>query len=598
MLMSRLLRSRLIFPVVVLGLTSGFSSPQSDVNQPVASQAPAAEKSSDPPQTSAPETTAQPSEVRATVLAEAPAAPDPLGDANALYRKGDYDGALRGYQQLLRERPSSPDAQAGIARVYLKQEKIGEAFQTIAQAIAHLDSPHLRVVLGEILFRQGKITEAEKEWVDVVNGGRPDARAYLGLARVREAIAMYKTAKKMIDKAHQLDPEDPEIQRFWIGTLARTERIQYYERYLAGPNNSDTDERGDLESYLTYLKERAKQQDHPCRLVSKVTSTETPLVRLLLDPTHLRGYGLPVVLNGTKARVMLDTGASGIVVNRRLAERAGITRLTETKIWGVGDKGRKDAYIGTANSIRIGELEFQNCPVEVIESRSVAEEEGLIGADVFEDFLVEIDFPDERLKLTELPKRPGESDQQLSLKNQEDDSGDQDAESKPDASDEPDAKKKAAAPSASGPQDRYIAPEMQSFTRVFRFGHDLLVPTKIGDAPYKLFLLDTGALNNAISPQAAREVTKVHGDSDTIVKGISGSVKNVYSANKAVLQFGRLRQENQDMLSFDTSLISQSNGTEVSGFLGFVMLRFLDIKIDYRDALVDFSYDPKRLNHF
>jgi tetratricopeptide (TPR) repeat protein len=596
--MSRLLRSRLIFPVVVLGLTSGFSSPQSGVDQLVGSQAPAAEKSSDPPQTSAPETTAQSSEVRATVLAATPGVPDPLGDANALYRKGDYDGAIRGYQQLLRERPSSPDAQAGIARVYLKQEKIGEASQTIAQAIAHSDSPHLRVVLGEILFRQGKITEAEKEWVDVVNSGHPDARAYLGLARVRQALAMYKTAKRMIDKAHQLDPKDPEIQRFWIGTLARTERIQYYEKYLAGPNNSDTDERGDLESYLTYLKERAKQQDHPCRLVSKVTSTETPLVRLLLDPTHLRGYGLPVVLNGTRARVMLDTGASGIVVNRRLAERAGITKLTETKIWGVGDKGRKNAYIGTANSIRIGELEFQNCPVEVMESRSVAEEEGLIGADVFEDFLVEIDFPDERLKLTELPKRPGERDQQLALKNQEDDSGNQDAESKGDTSDEPDAKKTAAAPSASGPQDRYIAPEMQSFTRVFRFGHDLLVPTKIGDAPYKLFLLDTGALNNAISPQAAREVTKVHGDSDTIVKGISGSVKNVYSANKAVLQFGHLRQENQDMLSFDTSLISQSNGTEVSGFLGFVMLRFLDIKIDYRDALVDFSYDPKRLNHF
>jgi hypothetical protein len=83
-----------------------------------------------------------------------------------------------------------------------------------------------------------------------------------------------------------------------------------------------------------------------------------------------------------------------------------------------------------------------------------------------------------------------------------------------------------------------------------------------------------------------------------IVKGISGSVKNVYSANKAVLQFGHLRQENQDMLSFDTTSISESNGTEVSGFLGFATLRFLDIKIDYRDALVDFSYDLNRLRHF
>jgi hypothetical protein len=33
------------------------------------------------------------------------------------------------------------------------------------------------------------------------------------------------------------------------------------------------------------------------------------------------------------------------------------------------------------------------------------------------------------------------------------------------------------------------------------------------------------------------------------------------------------------------------------GFLGFGMLRMLDIKIDYRDGLIDFNYDPNRLHH-
>jgi hypothetical protein len=94
--------------------------------------------------------------------------------------------------------------------------------------------------------------------------------------------------------------------------------------------------------------------------------------------------------------------------------------------------------------------------------------------------------------------------------------------------------------------------------------------------------------------EAAREVTKVHGDSDTIVEVISGRVDKVFSANKAVLTFGHLRQENQDMTAFDTKPISDSLGTEVSGFLGFTTLRMLDIKIDYRDALVDFAYDAKR----
>jgi hypothetical protein len=85
------------------------------------------------------------------------------------------------------------------------------------------------------------------------------------------------------------------------------------------------------------------------------------------------------------------------------------------------NKGRRNAYIGVANSIKVGELEFKNCPVEVMERRSVADEDGLIGADVFEDFLVYIDFPNEKLKLSELPKRPGQPEPKLALKSEDDD---------------------------------------------------------------------------------------------------------------------------------------------------------------------------------
>jgi TonB family protein len=477
------------------------------------------------------------------------AAHDPLGEAMALARKGDCEAAITKYQQVLQEQPKSPDAYAGLARCYLKKRDITQAYETVSKGLQVSDAWVVRVALGEVYFRQGKIHEAEKEWVNVINAGHPSARAYLGMARVRWAIAMNKSANAMIDKAHELDSQDPDI---------------------------------------FILRARMKGQDRSCRLVSKVKNTEMPLVRLLLDPKHLRGYGLPVELNGYHSNIMLDTGATGIVIKRSTAEKAGITKVTETKIWGVGNNGPKDAYVGTANTIRVGELEFQDCPVKVMESRSVAEEDGLIGADFFADFLVDIDFPDEKLKLSELPKRPGQAN----------DSEEHEKWDKTEAAPKAGATGTAATADSSGPQDRYIAPEMRSFTRVYRFGHELLVPTQIGDVPNKLFLLDTGSFNNAISPQAAREITKVGGDSRMSVNGISGSVKNVYSANKAVLQFGHLRQENQDMTAFDMSELSESAGVEVSGFFGFVLLRFLDIKIDYRDALVDFSYDAKRFNRF
>ena len=521
-----------------------------------------------------------------------PAPPNPLGEAKALFRKGDFDGAIQKYQQILQENPTSPDAYAGLTRVYLKKKDVKQAHETATKGLGTADASVLRVAVGEVYFRQGEIHKAESEWVNVINSGHPDARAYFGLARVRAAISMYKSSRTLIEKAHQLDPQDPEIARMWAAKLNREDRIKYLEDYLAGPSNDDAETRASIQHYLEYLKARGKDRRGACHLVSKAQATEAPLVWLLLDPAHLRGFGLTVDINGEKSKLMLDTGASGIMINQKLAEKSGVTRLSDTDIGGIGDKGRQPGYVALASSLKVGDLEFQNCPVHVLDHRSVGGEEGLIGADVFSSFLVDLDFPNEKLHLRELPKRPDETEKKIALKTEEDDPEPGEQEPKDKESDAPPAK--AASTANSGPQDRYIAPDMKSYTPVYRFGHMLLVPTMIGQTSPKLFLLDSGAFNNLISPAAAGEVTKVHGDSHTLVKGVAGSVKNVYRADKAVLEFGRLRQENQDLVAFDLTNISDKLGTEMSGILGFAMLRLLDVKIDYRDGLVDFDYDPKR----
>ena len=493
---------------------------------------------------------------------------------------------------MLQERPKSPDAYAGLTRVYLKKKDVAKANETITKALEVANSPVVRVALGEVYFRQGKIPEAEREWVNVINAGYPNAWAYMGLARVRWALSMYKSGWSMIAKAHEMDPTDPEITGLWSRRLSRAERIKYLEESLAAESYEDEETRAHMRQYLEYLKARTKDPRGACHLAGKSTSTQTELVRLLLDPQHLRGYGLSVAVNGQKSKLLLDTGASGIMINRNLAVKAGVHRLSDVDIRGIGDKGNRAGYLGLADSLKIGDLEFKDCPVRVLEDRSVAGEDGLIGADVFDAFLVEIDFPGEKLYLRELPKRPGEGSTNIALHADADDSDSGSGSERPQKDDSTNTKNDSS--QAPALQDRYIAPEMKSWTQVYRFGHYLLVPTRIGEIPPKLFLLDTGAFSNLISTDAAREVTKVQGNSGMIVKGISGSVKNVYSADTAILQFGHLRQENQDLTAFDMTSMSNGAGTDVSGLLGFAMLRLLDIKIDYRDGLVDFTYDPKR----
>jgi hypothetical protein len=110
-----------------------------------------------------------------------------------------------------------------------------------------------------------------------------------------------------------------------------------------------------------------------------------------------------------------------------------------------------------------------------------------------------------------------------------------------------------------------------------------------------LFLIDTGSFSNVLSTRAAREVTQIRSDPNMQIRGMSGNVSQVYRADKATLQFGRYEQQNQDLVTIDLSSVTRQTGAEVSGILGFNMLRILQVKIDYRDGLVDFLYDPRHL---
>lgn len=74
---------------------------------------------------------------------------------------------------------------------------------------------------------------------------------------------------------------------------------------------------------------------------------------------------------------------------------------------------------------------------------------------------------------------------------------------------------------------------------------------------------------------------------------MSGDVDRVYSSAEATLRFGHLQQKNKDIVTLDLSAMNREDNMEVSGFLGFTMLKLLDVRLYYRDGLVDFEHDQK-----
>jgi len=540
-------------------LVTGLLHAQSSQSGTQASPAPAATKG------------AAPVDAKPNETAKAIPAATPLQAASQLFRSGKLAEAEAAYKEVLKGEPQSPDAYVGLVRVNLRQKRLADAEAALAKAVElGPKSNAVRVAQGEVLFRQGKIIEAQDNFTPLVKANTAEARAYLGLGRIYWAGSLRMHAKLMYELAHDKDPDDPDIRRAWLFTLSRKERIQALRGLLSEEADEDEDDRGHLETSLAAMEEAEIEGRTGCRLASKVDEAHIPMERMLYGASRVRGYGLKVLLNGAKSTLLMDTGSTGILVSKRIAEKAGITAIVKTDVHGIGDKGAAGGFVGVADSIKIGDLEFKGCHISVMERNSVAEEDGLIGADIFSHYLVGIDFPNGKLNLAPLPAMPPPSDTEKALV--------------------------AKYPKIAGLRDRYVAPELKEYTPVFRFGHMLLIQTRINELPSKLFLIDTGAFSDTISPAAAREVTKVRGDSNIQVKGLNGAVKNVFTADNLTLTFSHFRQPARDMVAFDTTGISNSSGVEISGMLGFSMLYQMEVKIDYRDGLVDFGYDPNRFH--
>jgi tetratricopeptide (TPR) repeat protein len=524
--------------------------------------------------------------------------PDPAAqrsDAQALYRKGSFDQAIARFNEVLKVDPASGDAYAGIIRCYLKQDKIAEADDILGKALQSIPGhPDLRVAEGELLFRQGQILEAGKLFDEVISaplpGTAPNARAFLGAARVAAASAKYDREKILIRRAHDLDSSDVDIRKLWMHTLSAPARIQSLEEYLSQPTNDDDDVRRRLREQLDFLKASQAARSARCHPVSDVTATKTTLTFVSLG-NGVQARGLDVEIDGKPARLLLDTGASGILLTSKLAAQAGLKPVSDIHISGIGDKVDSQGHLAYANTLQIGGMQFSSCQVEIVDRIPVASD-GIIGTDVFAQFLIDLDFPNSVLQLSALPPRPGESASKPSLTLGGGYSAiDRDADSTNKASSSQDTM--SGISRGAEAEDRYVAPEMHSYVQAFRIGHMLLVPTKINEEARKLFLLDTGAFDNTIAPAVARDVTKVHRAPQRDVRGMSGDVKKVYVADRVTLDFGHLRQTVPDMISFDMSHVSRRAGTEISGTLGMVMLTLLHIRLDYRDALLDFQYTPK-----
>jgi tetratricopeptide (TPR) repeat protein len=529
---------------------------------------------------------------------KAPVLRPELAAADQLYRAGKFAEAEASYRALLKTDPKLLPAQSGQVRAMLRQQKIEEALDAVNAALtAQPNSAALLAAKGDVQFRRGRISEAEESYLAAKKLDLREVHTYLGLARLYASTALYRQAYDALQIAQEIAPDDIEVRRRWMGMLPRKEKLAALEVYLASPHPDDEEETMQMQETLAFLRATADKPAHSCKLVSKVEQTETNLETIHgPDARQMRGIGLYVKLNNQSVRLLLDTGAGGIMVSRKIAESAGLIRISTRHYAGVGDQGLQSGYTAVADHIRIGELEFQDCVVAVIDKDSVVDQDGLIGANVFGTYLIDLDLPGMRLKLGPLPKRPEDTVAPKSLNTEgEEQGGTEHTEGAvtDQVSKEPKASAPTPTPSERRYKDRYIAPEMAYWTEIFRIGHLLLVPTIVGSSEPMLFGLDTGAVGNLLSNRAVQQNGMSQSVERAHLNGLSGRVDNA-GFTDATLSLTALPQWKARFATLDLSQISRRAGTEVSGLLGLAFLRWFEVKLDYRDGLLYFVGYPTK----
>ena len=400
-----------------------------------------------------------------------------------------------------------------LVRALLRSDRTSDAYAAAELARnSRLESSEIQTALARVLFRRGDFDRAAQAFQDALRRDSGNAQALAGMARIEATEARFRSSMEHAAEAVRLAPEDAELSAL------------------------------------------AEREPRPV-LKSPYRRYTLKLDRVSYGRNVLGSYTLQVRINGgPEATLILDTGASGLVIDRKTAEKARLTgRSRTTTLGGFGDGRRRTASGFPVRTLQIGDLVFENshvCVLEMLHERRVPEwVDGLIGGDVFEQFLIAIDGFKEKMVLEPYP----------GLK---------------------------AAPERDSADA--VRPVPAGFSPFRRLGHLILLATNVNGGPAQWFVLDSGSTSTLFDLGASAESTNVIKDDLTRMGGIQGRTRNVFRSDRANLVFAGVRDDNINVLTIDMRPHSDSVGVELGGFIGMPVLEQYGFTIDYRNGVIAF----------
>jgi predicted aspartyl protease len=264
-------------------------------------------------------------------------------------------------------------------------------------------------------FQAGKFSEAGKLSSQIVTQNPKDYSAILQLGRIALLSNRLDDAKKWLEKAIAIKPNDNDPKVMLAEVFYRSDDFQKSAASLKGVDVSSNKLIREQYPTLNVAMLESFKGQTPYELHGDGTTTRVKFVKT--DP-------LPIVnvrVNGGKeVTFFIDTGGSEVTLDTEFAKELGVPKFGGVQ--GTFSGGQHaEVQIGRIESLTVGDWTVKNVPTAMLPLRQLSEGfgvkqiDGIIGTTLFYHFLTTMDYPHGELvlrrkdakNLEEFKKSPG-----------------------------------------------------------------------------------------------------------------------------------------------------------------------------------------------
>lgn len=387
---------------------------------------------------------------------------------------------------------------------------------------------------GDNLYRQSRFEEAQSAYSHALDLDPHNVPGHLGLGKIAELLSDRGAAAKHFSAAYQVEPFNPEVILAFADVVGERGARQTLLRNFLALSPAKDRKSEDVQARL-HIEEQLGTRN-VAELKSVYESYLLPLSNLRSTGSRREGLLLHVRINGSRElKLILDTGATGVMLNASAIRNSGLEFLAPAALTGYGSAAPSPARVALAASFETGALRIANLLAEVSEIELTPDADGVIGLDVFQDFLIRVD---PRARVLEL-----------------------------------------------NPLDESSCKDCM---QAYRLGHLLLVRAEVDGHGEGCFILDSGSPYTLISQ---RLMTR--SGHTTQMTGAQGDQAVVLPSSPVALRLGDKHLWGFEYATLDTGELSASNGTAIAGAIGYSLLRDLSLTVNYRSGLVKFGTPGK-----